>query len=157
MPTRWRLDSCGCVLLPAPDISAFGVGLVAVEVVCPAHAGLAGAALFDAIRDETQRKSYLPIEAMEADGITAAQQQEIADLENQAHQLGIPAIYQMTPAQSQRYIRLRAFLSYQWSFTPARVLLAQFAKMIPPLTPAQKTAIQNRADARFGPGKAQVL
>lgn len=161
MPTTFRPDTCECAIIIEPDAAATGTfhgvpdghRLVSVLERCPAHAALADAALYQAVREENIRKNVLVQEALEADGITPAQRQEIAELEADAGQLGIPVGFLMTPVQLQRHIRMKAFTYYAFSYTPARVLTASFPNLKPPMTLALKAQVQARADARFGPGK----
>ncbi len=151
MATRWRPDTCGCVVEYTDPNDLPGSSVVITT--CPEHTGVSGAALVSAVHQENRRKNLALPELLiglgldPADPLTAftpAERQQLAAF---------------TDAQLRALLEQGAITRPEppvlWNFTVGRVLEVRFRGRTP--TAQQRVAIQAALDSRFGVGRVVLL
>lgn len=131
--TRWKPDTCGCVIHyqwdseATPETRTFSV---VEQIPCPAHAGLPDMqAQYDAVCGENGRKNQFLAGALEG-------------------------ISQLRETTADGAVVLKNGVSFNWSWDQSRVLHVSFSGIS--LSAQQRNTLQTIADNRFGPGNVVV-
>ena len=137
MPTRWKLDTCDCVMITNPGTTStdFPV-LVQAEHVCSVHQSLPNhVTVYNTLKDENPRKNKA--------------YQQLLD--------NAPASMFDTDAESGAII-LKKGVTLEWSWTgtpPNRVVVFTLTGFT--LNTNQKNNAQALLDSTFGTGKAVLV
>lgn len=133
LTTRWRPDTCKCVVVYGRDDSlpaaTAPITLVNIENKCPIHSSLSDQNTFNTLFEENPRKNNTLAECLEQ----------------------APAITDIT-AEGSKALKDGLTYNFTWSGTaPNRVLNISFSGVT--LTTAQRNGLQSALNAKFGVGK----